>query len=130
MARMGWREPNRARWVGIRPAHEGEQVAAYDFVVNGTKVIYTVPAGKTLYLCNVVGGLAAVEVGNARMTLRSGGVDYYNFAEYRVHSASGVTVPFGVSFPIPLEVPPGDTIILYSSADNLIIIGSFFGWVQ
>ena len=130
MSRMLWREANRCRWVGIRPAHEGEQVTGYDFAANQTKVIYTVPAGKTLYLCNVAGGLAAVVVGNACMILRSGGDNYYILAQYRVQSAAGISAPFGVSFPIPIEVPAGDTIVLFSSAANLKIAGSFFGWVQ
>ena len=130
MARMGWREENRARWVGIRPAHEGEQVTRYDSMVNGTKVIYTVPAGKTLYLCNVAGGLTGAATGNACMALQSGGDNYYNLAQYRVQTAVGISAPFAVSFPIPIEVPAGDTIVLFSSAANLKIAGSFFGWIQ
>ena len=129
MAKMSWREANRCRWVGIRPAHEGEQVTAYDTAANQTKILYTVPAGKTLYLCNVAGGLTGAAAGNACMALQSGGDNYYILAQYRVQSAAGISAPFGVSFPIPIEVPAGDTIILYSSAANLIIYGSFFGWV-
>ena len=127
---MLWREANRCRWVGIRPAHEGEQVTAYDTAANQTKILYTVPAGKTLYLCSASGGLAKAAAGNARMALQSGGVTYYTFAEYRVHTAVGISAPFGVCFSIPIEVPSGDTIILYSAVADLIIVGSFFGWVQ
>ena len=130
MARMGWREPNRARWVGIRPAHEGEQVTRYDGVANGTKVMYTVPVGRVLYLCSVSGGLAVVAPGSALMALQSGGISYYIFAVYHVQTAIGISVPFGVCFPIPLEVPSGNTVVLYSDAAGLSIHGSFFGWVQ
>ena len=45
-----WNENNQVKWVGIRPGYHGEQLTAYDGVVNGTVTIYTVPAGKILLL--------------------------------------------------------------------------------
>jgi len=51
MAVAKFREPNRARWVGIRPGHDGEQVVKHGWAVNvGTFLFYTVTAGKVLLL--------------------------------------------------------------------------------
>lgn len=45
-----WREDNRQRWVGIRPAHNGVQVVSIASASNNVQILYTVPAGKVLYL--------------------------------------------------------------------------------
>jgi len=55
MSLMDFREPNQVKWVGVRPGHNGEQVA--ESYVGGAGVdyeLYEVPAGKTFYLCNYI----------------------------------------------------------------------------
>jgi len=53
MALMNFREPNQVKWVGVRPAHNGEQINIGNFVVNGAVTLYTVPAGKILLLIEI-----------------------------------------------------------------------------
>jgi len=53
MSLMTFREPNQARWVGTRPGHRGGQLFDDDYRLNDAFVFYTVPAGKTLFLCSL-----------------------------------------------------------------------------
>ena len=51
MAKMLHREDNLLKWVGVRPAHNGEQVIEnLKIVTGGWLSVYTVPTGKTFFL--------------------------------------------------------------------------------
>jgi len=55
MAKARYREANMVKWVGVRPGHNGTQIATYTEANNGTVVAYTVPANTvflwTAYSC-------------------------------------------------------------------------------
>lgn len=50
MALIKYREPNQAKWRGVRPAHNGTRVHFWGYCNNNSVTLYTVTTGKTLYL--------------------------------------------------------------------------------
>ena len=130
MARMGWREANRARWVGIRPAHEGEQVVARSSHENSTVVLYTVPAGRTLYLCGANLGVRATAAGYVLISIYTDlGAVYWEFLYYGFPAAGGAG-SYVFPFSPPLELPSGYTVKDVSSAPGLWTVGAIWGWVE
>ena len=129
MGSMGYAESNRCRWVGVRPAHGGTQVMTYCGVNNSTGIVYTVPAGKTFYLCwaNIV--VPTVTTGHGELYIRNlADVFVFELASVNVFTAAAAySGPF-IGNP-PLEVPEGYDVCILSSTAGLIVIGNAFGWV-
>ena len=130
MARMGWREENRARWVGIRPAHEGTQVFGNGETNNATAIIYTVPVGKTFYLTGfhasvspIAGGFGWLAVFNAAAVRQ---FDLYAMGSGTAGRGFGVAV--GLTF--PLELAAGESLRIFSSAGNFYVHGAVWGWLE
>lgn len=130
MSLMHFREPNQVKWMGVRPGHNGEQVLAYDTVINGAQVVYTVPAGKVFFLCeanllsisNVTGKIALtiydaapallLTLGGISMIVaQSQGTDHYTY------------------WP-PIELPAGYSIRVESNIAGLEARSSIFGWIE
>ena len=129
MARMGWREANRARWVGIRPAHEGTQIWGLGVANNNTVAIYTVPAGRVLYLARA----ALLKYDNVSVASwlgvrDAGDVLVHYLCSLRYQADQTVTSPSAEYFP-PLEIPAGYDLAVYSSVVTNVY-GSYFGWLQ
>ena len=130
MAKMRWRESNRCRWVGIRPAHQGEQVSAFGLVSNGTQIIYTVPVGKTFYLCAWIHDVYMGAAGNGQLLVYTdGGVLTYRLG-IGAGTVLGVTHRLSGSCWPPMEFPAGYTVRLSSAAALVDSYGSIYGWVQ
>jgi len=127
---MRWREANRARWVGIRPAHEGTQVFGNGETNNATAIIYTVPVGKTFYLTGfhasvspIAGGFGWLAVFNAAAVQQ---LLLYTMSAACAGLGFGVAV--GLTF--PLELAAGESLRIYSSALNFYVHGSVWGWLE
>ena len=123
-----WREPNAARWVGVRPAHNGVQVTARATKAGGSQIIYTVPADKILYLIWVylwgasTSGVGDIFLRDAEDTL----VMYLAAWVDTAGSGKGGTM-FQPAF--PLEVPEGYDIVLEAGAGTTFS-GEMFGWLE
>ena len=130
MARMGWRENNRAKWVGIRPGHYGTAVDLYNSASNGEKIVYTVPAGYVLYISELTftsRGTAAGADCIARIKT-AGGVVSVGLCEH-IYGAAG-QLSTSRTFFQPIEVPAGYTVGIYSTDASSIGILHFHGWID
>ena len=127
---MTFREQNMVKWVGCRPAHNGDQVLENCSVVDGTDTIYTVPADKIFYLCNVnvmqrnnSTGLVEVDLYDdvpalvCRLVMCRSQIDRARLSDSR-------------SFWPPMEIPEGYAIKGVSSNAAVRCDGSIFGWVE
>jgi len=117
MANTIFAEKNKIAWVGIRPGVYGEQVLGYGTANNGTTIIYTVPAGKTLLLFDTFVQYYSGTTPGGTVTLR-----IRNAADATVYNIYYVVVPLNGrqgtacnSRWIPIEVPENYDIVLVSS---------------
>lgn len=130
MALMGWREPNQVKWVGTRPAHRGTQIGKSASAVNATAIVYTVTAGKTLYLCTASLMTETATVSAGIFSIRDGAdVSWLHLTMGRANTAGYFIAPC-VTFWPPLEVPAGYDIVVFSSAALAAWTGSIFGWEE
>ena len=130
MAVMGFREPNRARWVGVRPAHDGAEVYNKADATNATVVVYTVPAGKVLHLTSLhvcsratlAAGEVIVDIRNAAHVIQVSPFDHYYAAVGQMSD--------DISFWPPMELPAGWEIAVRSTNANSW--GCLFvrGWIE
>ena len=127
MSLVRFGEQNRSRWIGVRPGYEGEQVKGAGSVVNTTGTVYTVPAGKVLLLFWAALNLTVAGVGRGRFYHASGGATVGDFLYLHVLTAVGAVHPAIITFPVPYEIPPGDTLVIASSTATLTARGSFGG---
>jgi hypothetical protein len=130
MALMLFREPNQARWGGVRPAHRGTQVEKSNSVTNGTIIVHTVTAGKTLFLCTVVvefrfGGLAAWDF----LAVRNE-ADVFQYYIARLRDNTAGTVGLVIPYWPPREISAGYDIYLTSSGVNNDMAADIFGWEE
>lgn len=130
MALMSFREPNQVKWVGVLPGHNGEQVTAVGTANNNTSIIYTVPVGRTLYLCAVSISSNHAGAGSGSVWLETAGaVLVYGFCSLlnvAGGGGSGGSAPF---YP-PMEVSSGHVFKVNSTIAGLNIYGSIFGWIE
>jgi len=123
MANSLFAEHNRAAWVGVRPGVFGEQVIAYAEIIAVDTVLYTVPAGKTLFLfdwwLSVVGLTAAalwglkVYTGGAALSSVLGVITQF--------TAVGGGAVTGANYTVPAEIPEAYTIRAIRSAAGVTI---------
>ena len=130
MAVAKFREPNRARWVGVRPGHDGEQVMILGAIVNATAIVYTVPAGKMLYLCEWMLADMDNATGAMYFSIRNvADVWVRDLAGIRIVVASSWISDHGNAWP-PIEVPAGYDLYAYSSGAGLTARCSAHGWIE
>lgn len=130
MSLMKFREPNQVKWVGVRPGHNGTQIKAEAIAVNNTQVLYTVTAGKMLYLCtlnwqvdsNVGGGNTLIYHYN------SGSVLQHVFVSIGQFSAP--VLANTISFWPPYEMASGDYIQIWSPNAGTSLYCGIFGWEE
>lgn len=119
MAATKFREGNRARWVGTRPAHYGEQVAKHATGSNATTIIHTVTAGKMFFLTIVTAGWrtngTAVWIG-VQVRNDADVLQYYIFDLPCNNIWNGsIAIPLDP----PLEIPAGwDVCVVGNGAGN------------
>lgn len=127
---MNFREANQVKWVGIRPGHNGEQIAKHHVAVNTTAIIHTVTSGKTFYLSSASYMIYYTGAGFAIMSVR----DLSDVAVYHLgmgyKAANDPTITLPISFPQPLEIPAGYDIYLQSLAADLHVFGFIHGWEE
>jgi len=130
MSLMGFREPNYALRVGIRPGHDGTQVVATETCDNSTVIVYTVTSGKVLYLCEGMLSIPSLVTGKAVLALRDTGDNFWR-SLCRIRAAAATTVQANhVNFWPPLEVPSGYDIYITSTQPGLTILGEIHGWEE
>jgi hypothetical protein len=130
MALMNYREPNQVKWMGTRPGHNGTQVDKANTATNGIAIVYTVTAGKTLYLCTVSKWVELVAVGISSVFLRNV-ADVFQYNLIYELTVAGVLIPHrSVTFWPPLEVPAGYDICVRSSVAGLTVGSFVFGWEE
>ena len=130
MSDMHFREPNQVKWMGTRPGHNGTQVLEHLIdALAADGVIYTVPAGETLYLtyghissdanATFIIGLEIFTDGGVlhRWLIRG-----YNFLNSEFVNECRSWWP-------PIEIPAGYTVRKFSSgaASSLAVI---HGWAE
>jgi hypothetical protein len=127
---MSFREPNEVRWVGVRPAHRGEQVVKSVQAENSIALIYTVPSGKTLYLKSVTFCTWGSSTGLVYMGVRNASdADQYYFYYCTVCSTTD-TLLQSLSFDVPLEIPSNWDIFCVSNTTGRAVRGFIFGWEE
>jgi len=127
---MGWREANRARWVGIRPAHEGTQVFGNGMAQNSTVILYTVPVGKRFYLTGFHAAASPVDPGFGWLAVFNAAA-VQQFSLYTMSAAcAGLGFGVAVGLTFPLELAAGESLRISSSARNFYVHGSVWGWLE
>ena len=130
MSRMLWREANRCRWVGIRPAHEGAQVLKSATATNQTLTLYTVPAGGVLYLLSAELHQTAGACSAYLSVLDDAAVLQYVLGRVSFASSAGFHFTISQQFFPPMELPAGWTITLASPNAGVSAGGSIYGWLE
>lgn len=130
MSVPNWTETNRAKWVGIRPGHYGEQVLNLAEAVNNTVVIYTVPVGKLFYLDWYDFLVTSNLVGAGSMYIHSGAFAVVYLAYARTISSAGIMTDKSCSMFHPIKLIEGYSVKITSNVANYSIIGSIHGWVE
>lgn len=127
---MNFREQNQVKWVGTRPGHNGVQVLERNTANNGTTVIYTVPAGKTLYLVNwTLAFFAGGVTGDARMCIWDTTPAIWKFLAFMTVAVNDAD-NMELSTPFPVEVPAQYTIRVSNFAAGHWTTGLIHGWVE
>lgn len=127
---MGFRENNQVKWIGSRPAHNGEQVAESNVANNNTVVLYTVGAGKVLYITDWAIGVVGNFSGEGYLCVRDNlAAVQYEFCFARC--IAGVLMRGLTSSTFyPIEVPATWDVAVYSGVAGLTIRGFIHGWVE
>ncbi len=127
---MPWREENRARWFGVRPAHGGIQVVKSLGVNNTAAIVHTVTAAKTFYLTfsrlltgDNISGAGLLWVRDTADVLW-----FYIDAFYHAINTTFTSSPL-VFFP-PVEIPSGYDIVVQSTALGLNVTALVGGWEE
>lgn len=127
---------------GVRPGYDmdslreyprmpsaGIQVAASADIDNGTVIIHTVTAGKTLYLCHYMWSIWNISGGNGwgRLQVRDAGDAQVYLI---VDSGAADDFAYGISgnFNPPLEVPAGYDICVISGQADCWVSGFIHGY--
>lgn len=130
MAVTKHREPNQAKWVGMRPGHNGEQVFEAGAVDNGTTILYTVPAGKVFCWC----GWNAVSAGNAYNVKTFlevyDAVPALSLSVQRFGSAVNSALALSRTYWPPVEIIAGYSIRIRSTLANISLYCGINGWVE
>jgi len=130
MALMRFREPNQVKWVGVRPAHRGTQIAKWNIATDETTILHTVTAGKVLYLCTSILTSNTIVAGSIYLQIRDlADAVWFILAKTR-QSTTSWGQAFCQTFWPPLEVPAGYDIVVVSSPGSVTAIGSIFGWEE
>ena len=130
MALMTFREPNQARWQGVRPGHRGTQVTKSGEASNATVVVYTVTAGKVFYLTHYTAS-AFLSVNGDCVFFVTNAIDVvkYDLTKLTFRPLYGSPVVSG-SFNPPLEIAAGWKIKVLSAAVNCYAHLFINGWEE
>jgi hypothetical protein len=124
------REPNRVKWVGVRPGHEGTQIHKRGVATNAIAIVHTVTAGKTFYFTGFVwfarASLAAAEViGRIRNVADVTVIDFIDYYFFTVGQLS-----ICKSYWPPIEIAAGFDIVVYSTDATSWAALTIDGWEE
>jgi len=130
MSLMNFREPNQVKWVGVRPAHNGTQIAKQATAIDQTTVLHTVTSGKTLFIATLIiefDSTVSGVVGNVRVRDTSD-VTMFDIVTCVMREATQelLSIPFNP----PLEIAEGYDIVLVSNNSSMRTIGFIHGWEE
>ena len=114
------REPNRVKWIGVRPGHEGEQILEHGTANNATVIIYTVPADKLLLLYGFSYNASGTAGGTGFLSIYTAVPAVHRHLVYGNFSANTV-VAFGRDFVIPIEIPESYSVRVLSPAATMFV---------
>lgn len=102
--------------------------------INGTTVIHTVTAGKTLFLTGASLGLSSLDVAEAGyMAVRNVGdtIQYYIFrAGLEASENNSANLAFSLPAVPPIEIAAGWDIVVYSPSPGFASAGAISGWEE
>ena len=122
------REPNKVKWVGVRPGHNGEQIHKSGRANNDTVILYTVPADKILLLFNwgistfwtALNTYVSLGIYDAVPAIETTLVDI-------LMQVIGDTYDREASYDMPIELPEDYSLRLVSGAIGCYISGYVHG---
>ena len=93
-------------------------------------VVYTVPAGNTLYITSIL-----LSTNNAGAAIGASQARFYTAVPALYHTmrsfcAVGNVAVFGISFTIPYFVPSGYTLRVFSPIAGLVATCGFTGYIK
>lgn len=130
MGVMEFREPNQVLWRGVRPAHNGTQIAKDKTITNGTAIVHTVTAAKTFFLTAAtfsVFGSAAAQRGE--LFVRDAD-DLNPYLIFLLGLGAAGHFSEGLPFNPPLEIPAGYDVCIFSNDANLGAAAFIHGWEE
>jgi len=127
MASALFREPNRARWLGVRPGHDGAQIVKFDDAVNvETAVLYTVPASQKLlifgWFVDMRGAATNVSIFYIRDAL-----DAMWFRISYHYFAAAADLSGGCGLYVPIEVPEAYDVCVLNTVAASYTYAQFHG---
>lgn len=130
MSLMSFREKDKARRVGVRPAHEGTQIAKDGTANNNTVIIHTVTAGKVFYLvdwsmCMVAGATNQISTLHVRDAS-----DVFAWYIHILRSAGSANLSEANSLFYPQEIPAGYDVCVSSDNVGMISYAHIHGWEE
>lgn len=126
MALTSHREQNRERWVGVRPAHDGEQVMKYTGATNNTVIIYTVPAGKTLLLWDWVHDTFTNGAAIGQIAARDDADVAFAYISTHSFGAAGTKIG-SLAYSVPIELYAGYDVVIISNIAGCTSRGMIHG---
>ena len=129
MALMKFREENHVKWMGVRPAHDGTQVLAHTTGVGGTApILYTVPAGMTLFITHLCVSFYAAGAGTWHARVNPGGVSVYLAMGLVIAGSQLAPIPLNYWPPIELEETRTLSLVLGAGMGSTYLC--MHGWVE
>ena len=114
------REPNRVKWIGVRPGHEGEQILEHGTANNATVIIYTVPADKLLLLYGFSYNVSGTGGGIGYLSIYTAVPAVHRHLVYGNFSAN-TTIGFSRNYSIPIEIVAGYSVRVLSPAVTMYV---------
>jgi len=127
---MKFREPNEVRWVGVRPAHRGTQVKAHGMANNGTVTIYTVSAGKTLFVTAMHVFMRCTSGTSANSIIWRDNKNDVWFVVGRPSAGAAGQAFACVNYNPPFEVPAGCYLTVSTDQAAAYLSVSIVGWEE
>jgi|TARA_Y100000310_G_scaffold304926_1_gene344566 hypothetical protein len=128
MATARWIETNRTKWLGTRPAYDGERVRGYYEKSDGGATVYTVASNKVLLLTNYVLIVSNTGANNlyGYAYIRNSADDFIHLLGFFKPLADHVE-EIANNFNPPYEMIEGDYIELSAESANVNTYISIYG---
>jgi len=130
MALMTFREANHVLWQGVRPAHDGTQIAKNATITDGVVTIHDVTVGKTFFLTDWVFHINASAVPHfgSLYIATPVPVTVFTISFIRLDAIGQQTLSCAYFYPI--EIPATYLIRIASSDAAADVSGFVHGWEE